>query len=235
MRKILGIIAGLFFTVNVALADTLVVYPDAGTGGDTVDGWLSQGEYLGVPYYTLSELVNSTDTPYYSLSHDIINVQLHASIQQNDVFDHLSRGYLEFDTSAVNGDIESATLAIFGASKENYLGDTELHVVSADSSQWLDFNNISFGFVSYPNFNASGYNNISLNSSGISNISNISRFGLRLGWDYNISFTGTWHEGSRTRIESYAADNTGTTQDPSLTVEYTPTLDLDANFFGTNF
>lgn len=68
-----------------------------------------------------------------------------------------------------------------------------------------------------------GYNNFTLDANGIANVSltGISKFWTRLNWDTDNSFGGTWSSNKSSYYNSYLADQTGTSNDPKLTITYT--------------
>lgn len=159
-------------------------------------------------------------------------------------FNEMYRGIACFDTSSLTAGatISSATFSGYGFLKFNNIGSDNLHAVSSTpgsttsapvSTDYGAFGNTSFGSVSYAAFSTSGYNDFTLNASGISNISKtaISQFGTKLGWDISGSFGGGWMNGQVTAFYTYAATETGTTQDPKLVVNYTVATAATGNFF----
>ena len=142
----------------------------------------------------------------------------------------LFRVFLLFDTSPIpDGDpINSATLSVYGDAKPGTVGGNEtLYAVSSTPASTstlttADYNSIgstSFG-DSGTTFNLGVYNDIALNSSGLANITNtgISQFALRGYYDFNnIAPVEAVSENS---LNYWAADQTGTSQDPMLVVNH---------------
>ena len=150
-----------------------------------------------------------------------------------DLFIALLHSYLLFDTSSLGASaiISSAKITPHFYAKDNGLGSPDIHVASSNPASntdlvSADFQNVgrtSFGSLTYASVTVAAYNDITLNANGLANISltGISKFSLQLSWDINNSYTGTWVSSGFSRISAYAADQTGTTQDPKLTVTYT--------------
>jgi len=151
----------------------------------------------------------------------------------SDKFNNFYRAITLFDTSDIGtDDIDSASLSVYGGFKYNELGSVDLHVCQSNppSTSTLaasDFEgmvgyNTSFGSIAYADYSTTGYNDISLNASGIANISKtgISKFGLKFSWDINNSFTGTWGAGKMSGYQMLSADDTSGTKDPKLTVTH---------------
>jgi hypothetical protein len=83
-------------------------------------------------------------------------------------------------------------------------------------------------------FTTSAFSNWTLNSAGLAFISKtgLTRFGMRLGHDIDNSepsiSSGTQRQ---TGINGYAADRTGTSQDPKLVVEHEAGATQNSAFF----
>jgi len=67
------------------------------------------------------------------------------------------------------------------------------------------------------------YSNFTLNSTGEDHIETggVTNFCLMLEWDRAGSFSGSYSAGAYTHQGSLFADNTGTSKDPKLVVNYT--------------
>ncbi len=205
---------------------TLVVYPDAGSGGTTCDGRVRN---------TGNELswatIRTQQAAFADLSGSLIGPHAHGDTV-SDTYDQLYREFLHFDTSFLGPSalVSTVTYSIRGTGKTSGLGETPLHVVqsTAASSNNLvanDFGQVgslSFASVAYSSYSTTGYNNIALNAAGIANISKsgVSKFAERLGFDLDNT-PPTWATGASSNLIHRAADNTGTTEDPKLTIEYT--------------
>lgn len=146
----------------------------------------------------------------------------------------MQRQYYLFDTATIpDGDtIVSASISFFGVSKTDTLVMTatqsNFHVATSapasnSSLVTADYNKIgrlSFGSTPYSTFSVTNYNPVTLNATGIANISktSLSKFSSQSGADI-LNSTPTWGATLSTEISVYLADNTGTTNDPVLVVE----------------
>ena len=182
----------------------------------------------------------------------------HTAGRGADTF-QIGRYFLEFDTSAITDTLSSATLKIKGAS-----GVTNLDVMLVKGSQSGsvvagDFNQISGGGTALLNsdgsgagtfagtpvveysselttWSSSGYNDISLNATALTDIKDNSTFHcVLIGYDYDYldqDLSGGATYGIRLRQDS----SVGTSSDPYIdyTVETAYVVD-NAIFFGTNF
>ena len=148
-------------------------------------------------------------------------------------FKILNRSYVLFDTSAIgaNGVISSSIFSGYYYAAGNTLGSTDLHLASSTpasntglvATDYQQIGRTSFGSITYANFIASQYNDITLNADGLASISKmgISKFSLQVGWDITGSFTGTWGDSKQISFLIYSAEQTDTSQDPKLVVTYT--------------
>lgn len=209
---------------------TLIVYPDAGSGSTTVDGTVARSPSPAENFATIragaGEDVNTNATQdYYGWMH---------STTTTDLYDTLYRAILTFATSTIGAGstISSVTLSLRGSLKTNALGSADLHVGAATpaanntlaASDYGQCGSTSFGSVAYADYNTGGYNDIVLDANGIANVSKtgISRFCTRLSWDM-LNSAPTWASNKHTYIYGYFTDNSGTTNDPKLTVVYSTT------------
>ena len=206
---------------------TTVIYPDAGTGGTTVDGYAQHTDGGGTTWDTLHDgagtSVSNTGTVFSLYINTVTTAGLFANIR---------RGIATFDTSAVGADaISSATLSLYVTGKQATLGETRLSIcaanpasdnilVTADYAK-TNFGGTEFASLAYAGITTSAYNNFSLNASGIAAIdgAGITGLGLRLGWDFDDG-APTWVSGAATFYAVSTADTSGTTNDPKLTVEH---------------
>lgn len=152
-------------------------------------------------------------------------------------FSGLFRGIICWDTSAVGGgSVTAATLSLYGISKTTLEGSNSLHICASTpgststlaNSDYGQLGSTSFANVSSASFSTSGYNDFTLDANGRANVStsSISKFGTRLGWDITNDTTGLSRSssGDTTDFLVSAADETGTSQDPKLSVTYNPAL-----------
>ncbi len=205
--------------------DTLTVYPDAGTGGDSVDGYVDRS----VASETFSTLRSGAGVNVDTIH--TLEVYLRAS-STTDQYNLLERIIATFKTSSLTSGatISAASISFYGTLKGNTLGSPDFHICAStpaadnnlSSTDYSQLGSTSFGSVSYASFNTSGYNDITLNASGISNISKtgVSKFGARISWDILNSLTGaTWSSGTYARF--FATDSDYGSNKPKLVVTYT--------------
>jgi len=149
----------------------------------------------------------------------------------------LYRGIFGFDTSALpdGASISAATFAIYGKSKTDgisitpKIGITKGYSASNTALVASDFNVSNWENtrycdtdITYAGFSTTGYNTYTLNASGIANINKtgVSKFGTRTDGDIDNSS----NPGGSTLADSYFAvyysDQTGTSNDPYLSVTY---------------
>lgn len=199
--------------------DTLgPVYPDADPETTTMDG-NSQNSDASFATCRSAAAGNST-----SASNASSNCQIAVDI---GIY-YVARNFHLFDTSALTASvtISAATYSVYdtGAGFANSDSDS-LHAVSSNPASNTalvdaDFDQVgstSFGSISLASWTGSAYNGISLNASGLANISKtgVSKFGQRIGGDLNNSAPS-----SADRVQTYMADQTGTANDPKLEVTY---------------
>lgn len=162
-------------------------------------------------------------------------VRLQCSTTSNQ-FSNLTRSVFCFDTSVIGsgGTISAATISFYGTSSFDDMAGSNpsLNIVSANPSNTnnltsADYTFAKFGTTVYASvgqasFSTSGYNDMALDSNGIANIdkAGISKFGTRYDWDVTASFGGTWGSNDNVYLNAYFADQTGTTNDPKLTVTH---------------
>lgn len=141
----------------------------------------------------------------------------------------IQRTVMLFDTSSLTASavISTAVLSIYGQNNYSGLGSVAVQMISctpASDSNLVagDYNTMgstTFGNIAAGSFSTSAYNDVTLNASGISNISltNISKFAAINDWDYTNT-PPTWAADNTNRY-SYAADNG--TNIPKLVVTFT--------------
>lgn len=210
---------------------TTIVYPDAGSGGTTVDGHVRRG---GVTL-SFTDIRTTSGNSHTDTAANENCAQLTATTTSNQ-YSVLRRSIYTFDTSAVPATdvISAVTFSLYGSAKTNGLGEPDLDVVTATPASnndlvngdylYTNFGTSPFGSVPYASFSTSGYNDISL-STGAVTPEGITKLGVRLSWDTDNS-APTWSSGAVTYFEGYYADQSGTTNDPKLTVVHAaPTAD----------
>jgi len=210
-------------------------YPDAGTGGATIDGWVSRQNAINENFATIragaGDMVESSDTEQ--------TIRLLATTT-NDQYESLKRFASTFDARIIPDDatIDSVVYSVYGSSKNDGLGTPEIDVVAYTgaaatlaASDYANFGTTVFASKTYADYSTIGYNDFTLDASGIANLSKseISKYGLRLNWDTDNSFGGTWSSGLNSLFQFFAADETGTSKDPKITGTYTPVATVGGN------
>ena len=146
-------------------------------------------------------------------------------------FSQIARCIISFDTSSLSPDVvQSADISFYGLGKSDTFTpalNPDYYVVSATPADAADLadadygntGSTSFGTFSQSGFNTSAYNDVALNASGQANIntSGVSSFGLRIGPDF-LNSAPAWGSLETADVSIYTADQTGTTNDPKLTV-----------------
>ena len=210
------------------------VYPDPHTETATFDGFVSRisvDETIGTIRGGAGTFSRDTDT-----ATDANKIKASTTTDQ---FSDLYRTLILWDASSIDdGDtVDSAIISTFIISLDNGLSgeassnsafvavaSTPASNTAVEDADYGQLGSTSFG--TSPNqgdMTAETYEDITLNSSGLSNISltGISKFGLLNGWDFNNTVTGlTWGSGNSMSISIYFADETGTTKDPKLAVTH---------------
>ena len=181
--------------------------------------------------YTFATLISQTTGAITDVTGTSIYLEINTGTTTN-CFNRIGRDILNFDTSALGAGatITGVTLSLYGVSKTVGLGDTSVHIVSATPAGTANvvvgdlgqLGSTTFGNIpSISGLSLAGYTVITLNASGIAYINKIgvTSLGLKLGWDYSGSFTGTWASNQYTSPEFYSADK-GVGFLPILTVTY---------------
>jgi len=236
-------IPALFFkgAVFPVYTDTVTtVFPDAGTGNTTVDGFavreliINTSETFGTLRAGAGTVAADTST-----THNFYNVSTAVSGASTDEYQTISRLIATFDTSGIpDGDtITAGTLSLYVTSKFNgFLGEDSDNsrivvvastpansnaVVAADYGQT---GSTSFGESQVQaSISLDTYEVITLNASGLSNVSKtgISEFGTISKWDLGNTVTGiTWKDNDQQKIRGSLADTSGTTEDPKLIITH---------------
>lgn len=243
MKKLLSLIVGLFIFVTSASADMLIVYPDAGTGGITVDGWMRNQDTGGLTWSNIRDSANG-DATFPSVTASSV-----ASISTDtttDDYDTMSRGDYLYDSSSLGSSavISSAVKSIYGTTKVSTItGQTDLVVCSSNPASnnnlvvgdYSQVGRVSFGSITYAAYSTSSYNDITLNASGIANINKtgISKFSVQIEADRSDT-EPTWGSSQDISYSGYWADEPTLDKDPKLVIIYSAAQQDDTNFFGIN-
>lgn len=206
---------------------TSTFYPDAGTGGTTVDGTIR-----GTANATWATIHDATDGASTQPT-DAILLMVLTSLDGTYL---IYRGAYLFSTGTIGAinDITAATISFAGTgTAEVNQTNTTLDLVQFTPSVANDLVTADYDLFGTTNmvtsFNISSwdqtdgtYNNLTLNADGINIIdkrtTELTKYGVRTGLDRSNTAPGT---GEVNRIESYFADQAGTTSDPKLVVTHT--------------
>lgn len=213
---------------------TSTFYPDSGTGGTTIDGQLnhSQGGATGVSWATLR---NGAGTAATATATTTVVSYLRARATSGN-YDLMIRSAFGFDTSAIpdTDAISSATLSFYGTAAGS-TQDLTANVVSKTLASNSNLSSSDYAIANYGStkfstgklfstWNTSGFNDFVLNASGIAHINKtgVTNFGTLS--EEEIDNTAPTPTGGGSVITSsitcYTADQSGTSQDPTLVVEH---------------
>ncbi len=209
-------------------------YPDANPESTSVDGYVARGSVDE----TFSTLRSGAGTGFQD-SNTPIWVQIQSSVTTNQ-WAAVNRMIILFDTATLSDTdtIDSATFSLYVVSQENAFGGSPaLDLVDSNPASNTGLANADYGNVGtvllasaklFSNITSSQYNDWTLNSTGLSNISktSVSKFGMRIDGDVTNTAPTTWASNTYQALQGFAADVAGTTQDPKLVVEHsapTPT------------
>jgi len=149
-------------------------------------------------------------------------------------FDFLGRPIVTFDASALGSSatLTAGNLGMYGNTAVfSGLGAFEVDIVSSTpasdtalaNGDYANLGSTPFASIASTSLVNGGYNSFSLNASGLANISKtgISKFGMRLNWDTDDSFGGTWSSGQISGQYYMDGGYSGTTRDPKIDITYT--------------
>lgn len=211
---------------NLGFDSTGNLFPAAGANSP-VDG-RTQRSSVNETFATICAGAGTTA----SASDITLNLTISSSSTTNQ-FSTLARGVVCFNTSGIgSATIDSATLSLYPISKTNPLGSSDINLTpvtlastaAVASGDYSNFGSTVLGSISYASVSAFSYNNMTLNSDGRDNINKVgvSQFGIRHNWDVASSFGGAWVSSVSNTFSISMADQSGTSQDPKLVVNYTP-------------
>jgi hypothetical protein len=217
--------------------DTLTVYPNVNPETTSCDGYVWRSG-VDESFATIigGAGVNSLDA----------DVDMYAYVfasTTTDQYKEIDRAVMLFDTSSLDSGatISAATISLWGLGRAGGLGQPPLHICSSAPSSntavvagdYSTLGSTSFGNIAWASFVATDttYNDITLNASGLAAITKagVTKFGAKIEWDLNGSFTGVWASNAGTFFQFASADNaSGTAHAPKLVVTFTPGNDLNA-------
>ena len=232
MRRLLSLILALLLATP-AYAATLTVYPDASSGATTADGAI---QVNGQADWATARGASSGDA--YVNDVQIFIMQVYRATAGTYA---LARSIFTLDTSVggtnplAGATINSAVFSVYGAAKSDTAGNTPDTVLvgstPANNNAVVggDFDQLGTTLYSsvkaYADFSVDAYNDYTLNTAGKSAISTtgITRLGIRNDY-YDIQGNTPPNAspmGIANRTDGYFADQTGTTSDPKLVIDYT--------------
>lgn len=218
--------------------DTLTAYPDPDPETDTVDGRVGRVS-VDEAFGTIRAGAGSIATPSTATN----SWTLHGSTT-SDQYQGLSRLIWLFKTSDLTASAiigaGGAILSVMPSDPISGVGlndgtsvNSAMVIVSSNPATNTNLVNADYGTLGTTEFGrtakqslltANVYADVTLNASGISNISliGISKFGGKHGWDADNTTTGlTWVSEGFQAVTWYAADTAATTSDPKLVITYT--------------
>jgi len=221
-------------TITYTTPGSLIAYPDPDSGTTSCDGYTDRMT-VDETWSTLRSSTGNNSGFSGEPTHSWVRMDCSTTTNQ---YQRLRRGYAFFDTSiiAMEDTISAATLSLYGYAKNDAIGCTptiNAYSVSTGSNTTIsnsdhDISNhgstdLSDTAITYSGFSLSGYNSLTLNTSGISNISKagITKFSIRGNHDVSNTAPTPWSSGTNSSLTPYSADQTGTSNDPKLTVTYT--------------
>ena len=222
-----------FAFVKRAFADTSTFYPDPDPETSTVDGTAIRGVGAGESFSAIRSSVGTSNIDNTSTG---AVVDISASADSGNPWDNMRRGIFGFDTSPVpdTASISSATFSIDGTARSNFYSQSvvvdrkvpttanDIANGDYDVSGWGGIEQAS-NRITIASWSTTAYNDFTLNSTGIGNISKtgISWFGLRLSGDFDNSEPSPWQSVANATASGNFAERTDTTQDPKLVMVYT--------------
>jgi PKD repeat protein len=204
-------------------ADTLIIYSELNATGRAK-------ETTDANYSTIrNDVGDAYDT---SFAIDSINAPVLTAASTTDIFTEMRRGIVSFNTSELPDDciISSAIFSIYGTTKAgaatlgkvnvSLTGGVLVNNSSIESGDYDGFSSIEYAApILYDDYNASGWNNFTFNSNGISAISRTSYTVLfiRDSWDVANSFGGVWKSSVAT---GFGWNSSRVVNCPVLTIDY---------------
>lgn len=196
---------------------------------------------------TWSTIVNTTTASNARYTNAYLQLSYNANNSVTDRWDNMRRVGFPFDTSGL-GDVtvQSATINIWAYSKGNpnsnsistnivqFSPASNTSIVTGD---WNEFGTTQLATaITQLDWNEGSYTTFTLNSSGLSNIntSGYSVFGLK--WLEDITNTEPdWYDDENVFCNLRASEQTGTANDPYISITYTEEGADNALAFGVNF
>ena len=216
---------------------TLNTSPQSGSGGQSTDANIE----LQFGDATFISICSANGTGYVVNASAAGRVVLRGSGTANQ-FDFYGGYGATFPTSVGAGAaFSSGQLKLFGnGAKANALaGNFDIHVCAFNpankatlvNTDWPTRGMVSFGSCPYSSWNSAGWNNIDINSAGLSYlngfVTGIAPLFVRFGDDLGTAFTGVWASGNVSQVDWRSAEGVNP---PVLSLVYAlPTAGNDKN------
>ena len=211
------VLGAVFFTVST-------FYPDPDPESTTIDGNIGR---TGVNQ-TFADIRSGAGVTVDDSSEG--NGIYLGSTGTTDQYSDLYRWINLYDTSSIpDGDtVTAAQVDWFGRARGTGLGSLSTSVTGSTPASNTSLATSDYGNVSdtryatdISSWNTSGYNTLNFNATGISNVSKtgITKLAQRFANDVDNS-APTWASSTASNNSLYAAERTGTSEDPKLTVTH---------------
>jgi len=215
------------FPIEIGASATF--YPDAHTETSSVDGRVYAGDGTAQTWASLHDGTGWTAEPSVTGT-SIVYIGSHATTSK---WTYLVRSFYLFDTSSLPDDavISAATLSIYGYNKQDDQGWTpNICIYSSNPASNTDLVAADYttpgttGFsntITYAGWSTTGYNDFTLNSSGIAAISKtgVSKFGARNA-NYDVANSPpSWVASKTSMLLGYFSEQ-GSGYKPKLVVTY---------------
>jgi hypothetical protein len=201
---------------------TYTIYP-------SVDG--NMDNYTGSAYTSWANLIadGGQRVDKTSANAEIVGFE---STSTTNYWLYLYRGGYIFDTSSIDDGetINSATFSLYGTSKADtgsfaqtvclysFAPASNTDIVAGDFDS-LGTTMLCTSGIDYSSWSTSGYNDFSLNATGLAAISKTgyTRLGTRFSSDASAS-SPTWSGTKYTNLKAYYSEQSGTTNDPKFVI-----------------
>lgn len=214
--------------------DTLTQYPGSTGAGNPVDGKIFRGGVNEAFSTIRAGAGTGTDT-----TNARVGIFADTTSEQ---YTQLERYLACFDTSSITdgATISSAVFSIYGFIKNEGLTGQSIGIVSSNPASTSSLSSSDYSTLGTTRFasdvalatiNTAGYEDFSLNATGIATISDtgITKLGVKISCDIDNS-APTWVSGANARWNFYQASRAGTSEDPKLVVTYSIVIP-DTGFF----
>ena len=224
------------FGIKPVFAAVSTFYPNPDVEITSVDGDIysvSTGNALGLDAWNNARSGAGTINVYDATVTNAVEARISIVPRTGLYIGVIDRSFLLFDTSSLTAGatISSATLSIYITSITNghNSGNDSLNIITTTpasntalaAGDWGSVGSVlQASAVDLSALTATAYNNFSLNSTGLGNISKsgVTKFGIRPGEDIaNVRPS----DDTGNQVVFSSAEQTGTSQDPKLEVTYT--------------